>query len=268
MDNNLQILIASVGTMALLGLIAGTILAAAARIFAVKTDPRIEEVEKELPGSNCGACGYAGCNAYAEALITKGVSAGLCRPGGEAVAKKIAEIAGVKEVEVTKAKAVILCGAGRELCAERADYSGEKTCRADAATSGGSSACAWGCLAHGDCASVCPVGAIKLNGKLPPVIDRDRCIGCGKCVAACPRHLIVLEDEKNKVFVLCSSRDPGAEVRKICKVGCIGCRLCVKFSQNESMTMEGRLPEIHYDRGDIGEQAISKCPQKTIVRCN
>ncbi len=263
--SNLQILLASILSLALLGLFAGAILALASRIFAVKVDPRIEEVEKLLPGTNCGICGYAGCRTYAEALV-KGANPGLCKPGSEVVAKKIADIVGIKDYEITSKKAVILCGAGKELCQERSEYKGERTCKAETNTVGGSSACIYGCLAYGDCAKVCPVNAITLNGKLPPIIDRDKCVGCGKCVEACPRNIIILEDEAHKTFVLCRSNDKGAFVKKICKRGCTACRICVKACPEGAMAMDGRLPTVNYEKGEPTEECIKKCPQDTIVK--
>ncbi len=263
--NGPQILFISVIFLSLLGLFAGAILAFASIVFAVKTDPKLEEVEKALPGANCGACGYAGCKVYAEALLA-GVSPTLCKLGGEEITKKIAEILGVKEYEVTKEKAVILCGAGRELCEERSDYKGEPTCRANTYIGGGSSSCEYGCLAYGDCALVCPVDAITINRKMPPVIDRAKCIGCGKCVTACPRKIIILEDEAHRTFVLCRSGDKGAFVKKTCKRGCIACRICVKDCPGGTMTMEGRIPLVDYEKGEPTAVWIAKCPQGTIVK--
>ena len=132
--------------------------------------------------------------------------------------------------------------------------------------SGGSSSCIYACLVYGDCIPVCPVNAISLNGDLPPIIDRTKCIGCGKCVAACPRKIIILEDEGHKTFVLCSSNDKGAFVKKICKAGCIACRICVKDVPGGVMTMEGRLPKVAYEKGEPTDGWIAKCPQRTIVR--
>ena len=262
---NIQILLTSIIFLAALGLFSGMLLAFASQVFAVKTDPRLEEVEKVLPGANCGACGYAGCRVYAEALL-KGANPSLCKLGGEEITKKISAALGIKEYEVTNEKAMILCGAGRALCEGRSEYKGESTCRANTNMSGGSSSCIYGCLAYGDCALVCPVNAISLNGARPPIIDRVKCIGCGTCVAACPRNIIILENEDHKTFVLCSSFDKGAFVKKICKVGCIACGICVKDVPGGVMTMEGRLPKVEYEKGEPTEEWIAKCPQKTIVR--
>jgi electron transport complex protein RnfB len=263
--NDMNILVFSVLTLSILGLAIGVLLSVASRIFAVKVDPKIEEIAKVLPGSNCGACGYAGCRAYAEALLS-GANPGLCAPGGEDTAKNIAELVGIKGFEVTSKKAAILCGAGKALCELRSQYRGERTCRAETITAGGSSACAYGCLAHGDCVIVCPVNAMSFNGNMPPKIDRNKCIGCGKCVKACPRNIIILEDEGHRTFVLCSSGDKGPFVKKICKVGCIACRICVKDVPGGTMTMEGRIPKVEYAKGEPTEEWIAKCPQRTIVK--
>ena len=65
-----------------LGLTFGVILAISSKIFYVKTDTRIEDVKKLLPNYNCGACGFAGCSGFAEAIV-KGEATDLsrCKPG-------------------------------------------------------------------------------------------------------------------------------------------------------------------------------------------
>lgn len=260
-----QITVVSIISLAVLGFFSGALLAAAARIFAVKVDPRVEEVMAALPGSNCGACGYAGCRAYAEAVIA-GANPALCRLGGEEVTKNVARLVGTANYKITNDKATILCGAGRALCEERSAYLGEMTCRANTNAAGGSSACAFGCLTYGDCIKVCPVDAISPNGILPPIIDRQKCIGCGKCVAQCPRDIIILDDAKHRTYVLCASADKGPFVKRICKRGCIACRICVTACPAGTMTMEGRIPEVHYEKGEPTEECIGKCPQGTIVQ--
>ncbi|MCL6615139.1 MAG: ferredoxin, partial [Firmicutes bacterium] len=52
-----------------LGALFGLLLAFAAKKFAVESDPRIDEIERILPGANCGACGYPGCRGAAEAIV-------------------------------------------------------------------------------------------------------------------------------------------------------------------------------------------------------
>ena len=67
-----------------IGLLLGLGLAIAAKILYVKEDERIEEVAKKLPNYNCGSCGYAGCKALAEAIVTgKEENLRKCKPGKE-----------------------------------------------------------------------------------------------------------------------------------------------------------------------------------------
>ena len=67
-----------------IGLVLGLGLAIAAKILYVKEDERIEEVAKKLPNYNCGSCGYAGCKAMAEAIVTgKEENLKKCKPGKE-----------------------------------------------------------------------------------------------------------------------------------------------------------------------------------------
>lgn len=65
-----------------IGLVLGFGLAVAAKILYVKEDERIEEVAKRLPNYNCGSCGYAGCKAMAEAIVSgKEENLKKCKPG-------------------------------------------------------------------------------------------------------------------------------------------------------------------------------------------
>ena len=55
--------------LGIMGAVFGAILAFAAKIFHVEQDPRIDEVRAALAGANCGGCGFAGCDAYAAAVV-------------------------------------------------------------------------------------------------------------------------------------------------------------------------------------------------------
>ena len=70
-----------------LGAVFGLILAVASKIFAVKTDPRLEQLQEALPGANCGGCGFAGCAAYAKAIAEGRADTGRCVAGGTATAE-------------------------------------------------------------------------------------------------------------------------------------------------------------------------------------
>ena len=85
---------------AVLGLAAGILLTAASKIFYVKTDERIEQISDSLPQANCGACGFAGCSDYANAIVKSNAPTNLCKPGGAEVSAKISSILGTAAMEV------------------------------------------------------------------------------------------------------------------------------------------------------------------------
>ena len=59
----------AVALVTVLGLIGAGILVLAAKFMHVEEDPRVGQVQACLPGANCGACGYAGCADYAQAIV-------------------------------------------------------------------------------------------------------------------------------------------------------------------------------------------------------
>lgn len=80
-----------------LGLIFGVILTIASIVMYVPVDEVVAQVREELPGANCGACGYSGCDGYAAAFgEDRNTPVNKCPVGGPAVAEKIAAILGVK----------------------------------------------------------------------------------------------------------------------------------------------------------------------------
>src|SRR3970282_1718896 len=84
-----------------LGIVFGIALAIVASRCVVKVDPKVEQVRETLPGANCGACGFAGCMGYAEAVVGNPDVAGhMCAPGKASVAEKIAVITGKKAEKV------------------------------------------------------------------------------------------------------------------------------------------------------------------------
>ena len=79
-----------------LGLIFGALLAFASEKFSVKVDPRQAEVRAILPGANCGACGFPGCDAFAEAVIEGTTEVSGCTAATSEVIEEIAAIIGVE----------------------------------------------------------------------------------------------------------------------------------------------------------------------------
>ena len=87
---------------AVLGGALGMLLAFASRLFEVKTDPRVPKILDCLPGANCGGCGYSGCAALAEAIVTGDAKPSACTVGGAETAQRIGAVIGVEVGSVEK----------------------------------------------------------------------------------------------------------------------------------------------------------------------
>lgn len=252
----------------LLGLVCGILLAIVAKKFGEKEDPRVALVEAELPGVNCGGCGYAGCSAYARAIVLDDAPLNRCVPGGSKTVEALSRVTGRAGGEMREpSMAVVLCRGDRNAAQRRSDYNGINDCGAANIVAGGWKACSYGCLGFGTCARTCAFGAISVNDGLATV-DPELCTGCGACAKVCPRSIIKIVPRKHKINILCSSLDKGAVVRKICGKGCIGCMQCVKLENNpETLTMNGALARIDYTKEPVkNEGVIDKCPVKCIVK--
>ena len=256
-------IISAVLTVGGTGLIFGCILAFASFIFKVDEDERIGLIEAELPGANCGGCGYAGCSAYAAAVAQGSAPPNACTVGKAAVAEKIAEIMGCEAVAAEPTSAVVLCSGTCDLAPDKYQYSGIPDCAAANKLSGGAKSCSYGCLGLGSCVSVCQFGAIYIKDGIAH-IDSEKCTSCGKCVKACPKNIIAILPKKQKYIVKCNSEDSGAKTSKQCKAGCIGCRICEKNCPSGAVKIENNLARIDYSLCTSCGICMDKCPKKII----
>lgn len=247
-----------------IGLIAGLGLAIASIVMAVPKDEKAEAVLEVLPGANCGACGYSGCAGYAAALSKGEAASGLCSPGGEAVVKAVAEVLGVEAGAVEYKTALVHCLGTYDNTTDRMEYQGIQSCAAAAQLYGGIGSCSYGCMGLGDCASVCEYGAITVcNGVAS--INPERCKGCSKCVAACPKKLISFVPLKTQAVVRCSNCQKGGETRKVCKTGCIGCMRCVKACEYGAVTVENFLARVDPQKCTGCGACLEVCKQGCIT---
>ncbi|NLM83212.1 MAG: RnfABCDGE type electron transport complex subunit B [Clostridiales bacterium] len=254
----------AVGILAGLGLVFGLILSIASAVMAVPRDEKVEALKEVLPGANCGACGYSGCEGYAQAMAHEGARVGLCSPGGAAVAEATAEILGVSNTGVKTQVALVRCGGCKSFDGVKQEYRGIPTCRAAAQFFGGDRACSYGCLGYGDCAAACEYGAIRIKDGLA-YIDASKCRGCTTCVAACPKALITMAPGSTRGVVRCSSHDKGAVVRKVCRTGCIGCMRCTKVCEHDAIHVKDALAEIDPEKCTGCGQCADNCPTECIT---
>lgn len=247
-----------------LGLLFGLLLAFASKAFAVETDPMVDALLSALPGANCGACGYPGCQGLANALFEGKAPINSCSIGGQKVADHVAEILGVNSVAVDKKVAAVLCQGDCDKAKDKYIYEGINDCRVAATLSDGQKGCSYGCLGCGTCKGVCEFGAIEMvNGVA--VIDREKCTACMKCIEICPKKIIDLVPYDNHAVVMCKSEDTGKEVRGKCSIGCIGCKICVKNCPEDAFTFENNLAKINYEKCTNCMTCVEKCPTKAIV---
>ncbi|MGN0453355.1 MAG: RnfABCDGE type electron transport complex subunit B [Ruminococcus sp.] len=231
-----MILIA-VGIVAGIGLIIGLVLAIASCVMAVPTDKKVEALNEALPGANCGACGYSGCEGYAKALASGEAAVGKCAPGGNETAKVLSEILGTGVTEIEPMVAVVRCMGNNDNTEEKYSYQGTKSCAAAASLHGGKGSCKYGCLGFGDCVSACPYDAVSIcNGVA--LVNKDLCKGCAVCVRVCPKNIISLVPKKSQAVVRCSNRQKGGEAKTLCKAACIGCKRCEKVCEAGAIKVE------------------------------
>lgn len=257
--------------MGSLGLVFGVGLAIASKILAVEKDKRVEQIEEILPGANCGACGAPGCAGFAEGVVVGKYAVNGCTAGGSDVAALIAGIMGTDAGDLIQKVAVIRCRGDKDTCVERAVYSGVNDCRAAMLIAEGAKGCVYGCLGLGSCVTACPFEAIHMAPNGLPEVDESACTGCGACVDTCPRNIIELIPFNQPVYIGCVSKDFGKSVKAVCTVGCIGCGMCAKenVTPDEMITMDGKIPVIHYGKVKHPETdlsaAVEKCPTKSFV---
>ncbi|HHV51542.1 MAG TPA: RnfABCDGE type electron transport complex subunit B [Clostridiales bacterium] len=242
-----------------LGLVFGLILAFASAVMAVPVDEKVEALRSALPGANCGACGYSGCDGYAEAMARGEAQPGLCTPGGQDVAEITASILGVESAGVQEKKAQVKCGGCDQYINTKLEYRGIATCAAANQFYGGEPSCSYGCLGYGDCAAACEYGAITVENGLA-IINKDLCVGCTKCVSVCPKSIIEMVPGSAKGIVRCSSHDKGAVVRKACSVGCIGCMKCTKVCEYDAIHVSNFLAKIDPEKCVGCGACADSCP--------
>ena len=232
--------------------------------FAVAVDERVVAIREKLPGNNCGACGYAGCDALAAAISAGDAPVNACPVGGAPVAEEIGNIMGTTAGAMERKTAFVACKGTCDVTKNQGNYIGIQDCRAAVLSGMNVTDCNYGCLGFGSCAEVCPEQAISVQNGVA-VVNRSRCVSCGLCVKACPRGLISLIPESKVVRVQCSNKDKGPQVKKVCSAGCIGCGICAKQCESEAIEFSGTLARVNPEKCTLCGKCAAKCPAKVIT---
>ncbi len=247
------------------GLLIGVVLGISGKKFAVEVDEREEAILSVLPGNNCGGCGYAGCSGLAAAIVKGEAEGGGWPVGGAPVAAQIGEIMGQNAGEQVRRVAFVKCGGTQEHTGQLYQYYGLEDCvMANLMQENGPKGCNFGCLGYGSCVKACPFDAIHVVDGVA-VVDKEACKACGKCIAACPKKLIELIPYDQKTFVQCNSHEKGKALMSVCKVGCIGCKICEKNCEAGAITVMNNIAHIDPQKGTNCGICAEKCPRKIIL---
>ena len=248
-----------------IALILGIVIVISSHVFAIPVDEKLNRIREALPGANCGACGYNGCDDYAAALNEGEPNIGKCPVGGRETAQDLAIILEVPPPSFIPQVAHIFCQGTESNTQKRYIYLGTIGCAAAQGLFSGPNSCTYGCMGFGDCVDVCPYDAIYLANGIAH-IDSSRCKACGLCVATCPKTLIkIIPKNFNAYTVSCKNKWPGALTRKNCKVGCIGCKRCFNICPYQAITMDGPLAMIDQELCTRCGKCIVVCPTNAIV---
>ncbi len=271
-QENLQTALYGLGVFAGFGAVFGIALGAAAEKFKVKGNPLVDQVRDKLPSANCGACGFAGCTAYAEAVVERAdVSPSLCIPGRAPVAKAVAELTGKDAGSVQDRVVVMTCHGTSAYARDEALYAGIPTCSAAALVFGGPRACKNGCLGLADCVRACPFDALYIGAGGIAQVNTEKCTGCAVCVATCPKDLFRLYPRARRIELSCKAVDKASVVRSTCMVGCTTCRKCVPKCPANAITWDGRTILIDHEAciaygPSCGEACTEVCPSTIMHR--
>lgn len=257
------------GSVVILGGVATVFGAAIAVVnarFRVWEDPRIDAVRELLPGADCGACGQAGCRAFAEAVIDGRAAPAECTVMGPEEKDDVAGYLGVDAGAAGRNVARLLCAGSRPVAPYRAVYHGVESCAAAAAVTGGGKACPWGCLGYSDCVVSCDFDALAMSPSGLPIVDIEKCTACGDCVDACPLDLFTILPSDHHLLVQCRNLLRGDDAEAVCSVACNACGRCVMDAEDGLIEMVDGLAVVDYERVELeNPRAVERCPTGAII---
>lgn len=258
-------LVTAAAVVGIVGLIIGILLGIAAKAFEVPVDEKEIQVRELLPGNNCGGCGYAGCDGLAKAIALGEAPVSGCPVASAEIHAKIGDVMG-KAADVSERKvAFVKCNGTCDKTNVKYNYTGIADCKKLALIPGhGEKVCSYGCMGYGSCVRACAFDAIHVVNGIA-VVDKEKCVACGKCISECPNNLIEFVPVSATCKVECNSNDKGKDVNAACSVGCIGCMMCVKVCESGAVTVNNNLAHIDYSKCTHCGKCAEKCPRKIIT---
>lgn len=249
-----------------MGLVFGLLLIGANKVFEMPSDPKRDEVRSVLPGANCGGCGFAGCDALADAIAAGEAPVNACPVGGAAVAAQVAQIMGLDAApEQVRNIATVVCQGSLDRCKAKFTYHGIQDCVAASLVNDGNRSCKYACLGLGTCVRACKFDAIHIDKHSGIAqVDPEKCQGCGACVKACPKHVLNLQPETLPVRLLCSAAEKGYLVSDNCKIGCVGCEVCMDACKFGALTIVDHLPVIDREKCTGCMMCAEVCPNGSL----
>ena len=127
----------------------------------------VERLDRLLPQTQCGQCGFAGCRPYAEAMARGEAGVDHCPPGGDAGARALARLLGVAPLPYDRSR-------GAQKPPQVALVVEED------------------CIGCTKCIQACPVDAIIGAPKRMHTVIPELCTGCELCLPPCPVDCIEL----------------------------------------------------------------------------
>ena len=261
---NITALTYAILVMGVLGFAFGLMLDVADKKLQVKADERISQIRACLSGANCGACGYAGCDAFASAVVEGKVLPNGCLAGGSSTANAIAQILNVHTDFADPSVARMICQGTEEAAKAQYTYDGYQRCSLAVTLGGGPKQCQYACVGLGDCVRACKFDAITLKDGIAQ-IDEKKCTQCGACVKACPRSVIRLQPSGAKILVRCNNKDAGRLSRLVCARACISCGRCEKACKYDAIHVIDRLAVIDDSKCTSCKDCVDVCPNKCIT---
>ena len=260
----MSIVIISAVFALVLAFILGAALGFFNHLFAVPPDPATDRIRELLPGTNCGGCGFAGCDAFAAAVSAGSAGDAVCTAGGPTTAAKIAAVTGISAGDVPQYTVVLACQGSSAHAAAKGAYSGVRSCRGAKIATGGTKLCSWACMGFGDCVSVCKFGALSMGENGLPVVSYAKCTGCGMCVKECPQDVLrLIPSDRKGALALCSNKNPVKRLAaKACAVACTKCGICVRNCPQNCISLATHIPVVDYAKCDSCSVCAEKCPTK------